>query len=121
MDIRLKRVYDHPEAEDGYRVLVDRLWPRGLKKEALEMDQWAKNITPPSDLRIAYHDGEIDFAAFAEQYIDFLEHHPDKEAFLKLIGTKLEKSHVTLLFAAKMTEHNHATVLRDWLIKNLRK
>lgn len=120
MKIKLKRVYEQPEADDGYRVLVDRLWPRGIKKEALKMDEWAQDFSPPSQLRNAYHHGEMDFVHFRHAYLTYLNNHPDKETFLKRMHVTLEGRQVTLLSAAKHTDNNHATVLRDWILENNR-
>ncbi|HTL98515.1 MAG TPA: DUF488 family protein, partial [Holophagaceae bacterium] len=66
--IRVKRAYDLPAASDGARVLVDRLWPRGCTKEALDLRSWAKAATPSADLRKAFHSGALDFAAFEARY-----------------------------------------------------
>ena len=66
--IQCKRVYDPQESSDGYRVLVDRLWPRGIKKEALACDEWCKELTPSAELRKAFHGEAIDFAHFSQRY-----------------------------------------------------
>ena len=69
MNIQCKRVYDPAEQSDGYRVLVDRLWPRGIKKTDLALDEWDKEITPSTELRKAFHGEVVDFATFREQYL----------------------------------------------------
>ena len=66
--ILLKRIYEPPEESDGYRILVNRLWPRGIKKEAAHLDEWAKVITPSTEIRRLYHQGEMPFDGFAEAY-----------------------------------------------------
>ena len=73
--IQCKRVYDPQESSDGYRVLVDRLWPRGIKKEALACDEWCKELTPSAELRKAFHGEVVDFATFREQYLAELAQH----------------------------------------------
>ena len=101
--IQCKRVYDPQESSDGYRVLVDRLWPRGIKKEALACDEWCKELTPSAELRKDFHGEAIDFAHFSQRYRQELDAH--RETGLPL----------TLLYAAKNTEQNHARVLAAWL------
>ncbi|MGX2498092.1 DUF488 domain-containing protein [Klebsiella pneumoniae] len=98
--IQCKRVYDPQESSDGYRVLVDRLWPRGIKKEALACDEWCKELTPSAELRKAFHGEAIDFAHFSQRYRQELDAH--RETGLRL-------------YAAKNTEQNHARVLAAWL------
>lgn len=75
MMIQCKRVYDPQESSDGYRVLVDRLWPRGIKKEALACDEWCKELTPSAELRKAFHGEAIDFAHFSQRYRQELDAH----------------------------------------------
>ena len=95
--IQCKRVYDPQEESDGYRVLVDRLWPRGIKKEALNYDEWCKTLTPSTDLRKAFHSETIDFAHFSQLY------------------RQARQQPLTLLYGAKNTRQNHAQVLAAWL------
>lgn len=112
MKIQCKRVYDPVEKSDGYRILVDRLWPRGIKKTDLVYDEWVKALTPSSDLRKAFHAELIDFALFSEQYRAEL-------AQQQLEGERLadiaHQQTLTLLYAAKNTQQNHAQVLAQWL------
>ena len=75
MNIQCKRVYDPAEQSDGYRILVDRLWPRGIKKTDLALDEWDKEITPSTELRKAFHGEVVDFATFREQYLAELAQH----------------------------------------------
>lgn len=110
--IQCKRVYDAPDKADGYRILVDRLWPRGVKKEDLAFDEWCKALTPSSDLRKAFHSETIDFAAFREAYQQELAQHQDEG---KRVAALAQKQTVTLLYGAKNTQQNHALVLADWL------
>ena len=110
--IQCKRVYEQASPDDGYRVLVDRLWPRGLKKTDLAYDEWCKALTPSNELRKAFHSDTIDFAAFSQAYREELAQRADEGVRL---ATLARRHTVTLLFAAKNTEQNHALVLADWL------
>ena len=110
--IQCKRVYEQASPDDGYRVLVDRLWPRGVKKTDLAYDEWCKALTPSTELRKAFHSETIDFAAFSQAYREELAQHADEGVRL---ATLAHGQTVTLLFAAKNTEQNHALVLADWL------
>ena len=110
--IQCKRVYDPQESSDGYRVLVDRLWPRGIKKEALACDEWCKELTPSAELRKAFHGEVVDYATFREQYLAELAQHEQEGKRLAEIA---KKQPLTLLYSAKNTTQNHALVLADWL------
>lgn len=110
--IQCKRVYDAASKEDGYRVLVDRLWPRGIKKVDLAYDEWCKTLAPSTELRKAFHGEAIDFAAFKKSYREELE--AQKEAGEQL-AARGKNGTVTLLYAAKDREQNHAVVLAEWL------
>lgn len=110
---KIKRVYEKESKEDGFRVLVDRLWPRGIKKENLPYDLWEKDLTPSSELRQWYHeDLQGHWKDFAKRYRKELEKSDAVEDFLKKI--KAQKT-VTLLYAAKDETQNHAMILRDFL------
>ncbi|HGN9373431.1 TPA: DUF488 domain-containing protein [Citrobacter pasteurii] len=112
MNIQCKRVYDPAEKSDGYRVLVDRLWPRGVKKTDLVFNEWDKALTPSSDLRKAFHADVIDFAHFAEQYRAELAQQQQEG---KRLADIARQQPLTLLYAAKDTQQNHARVLAEWL------
>lgn len=112
MNIQCKRVYDPAEKSDGYRVLVDRLWPRGVKKTDLVFNEWDKALTPSSDLRKAFHADVIDFAHFAEQYRAELAQQQQEG---KQLADIARQQPLTLLYAAKDTQQNHARVLAEWL------
>lgn len=109
--IRCKRVYEPAEKEDGYRVLVDRLWPRGVTKSALACDEWCKTLAPSSALRKAFHSETIDYATFSREYRDELKAQPEAVARLKALA---QQQTLTLLYAAK-SENHHARVLADFL------
>lgn len=110
--IQCKRLYEQASPDDGYRVLVDRLWPRGVKKTDLACDEWCKTLAPSNDLRKEYHSEAIDFAAFSKAYREELAQHKDEGQRLAALASKQT---VTLLYGAKDTEQNHAQVLADWL------
>ncbi|RAS30770.1 MULTISPECIES: DUF488 domain-containing protein [unclassified Pseudomonas] len=109
--IRCKRVYDAQEKDDGQRVLVDRLWPRNTRKDELH-GQWLREVAPSTDLRKAFHHGEVDFAAFTQRYQQELAAHP--EHWYPLLDLAA-KGNLTLLYAGKDSEHNNAQVLAAWL------
>jgi uncharacterized protein YeaO (DUF488 family) len=113
MDIRTKRVYDEPAASDGYRVLVDRLWPRGLSKEKADVDLWAKDVAPSAELRKAFHHEDMPFAEFVMAYRAELAAHAAEVTALRdeIAGHAV----VTLLYAMNDTEHNHAGLVREAL------
>lgn len=111
--IKIKRVYEDFEESDGYRILVDRLWPRGMKKENLHYDLWAKDITPSTALRKWYHqDLNKNWDTFVSAYEKELTNMPDMDTYVDEI-----KKHpvVTLLYASKDLTHNHAIVLKNYL------
>jgi len=111
-DIRMKRIYEPAEPTDGFRVLVDRLWPRGVKKESAGLDLWAKEIAPSHELRKAFHSGYDSWQEFAVKYRAELSDNP---ALRNFIDTIRDKQAVTLLFAGKDTEHTHVKVIADML------
>ena len=110
--IRLRRVYDAPRAEDGFRVLVDRLWPRGLAKEKLACDLWLKEIAPsPGLLRWFGHVPER-WEEFRRRYIAELDQQPK---LVEQLREQARKTPLTLLYAARDKLHNQAVVLKDYL------
>ena len=113
--VRIKRVYDRAAKEDGYRVLVDRLWPRGMKKEAAKLDLWMQDVAPSDQLRKSFHHDPMKWPDFEKKYRAELKKKEEWLAQLK----KLEKEHgtVTLLFGARDTEHNEAVIIAEALNK----
>jgi len=110
--LRIKRVYEKADADDGFRVLVDRLWPRGLTQEAAALDLWLKDVAPSPDLRRWWgHDAER-MGEFADRYRHELDGSPAVETLREAISSHPT---VTLLYAARDPEVNHARILRDWL------
>ncbi len=118
-ELRMKRIYEASEAEDGRRVLVDRLWPRGVKKAQTALTAWAKEVTPSAELRKLYHSGEMPFEGFAAAYLDELEANESAHDFARQCREWLEEGNVTLLYAARNTEQNHVHVLRRWLLHTM--
>jgi uncharacterized protein YeaO (DUF488 family) len=116
--IQLKRVYEPHAATDGTRILIERLWPRGIAKVALEMDAWLKDAAPSTELRRWFNHDPERWAEFKRRYHSELKAHP--EAWAPLI-TKARRGRVTLLYSAHDAEHNNAVVLRDFLNAKLKK
>lgn len=110
--IHCERAYEAPAHEGAYRVLVDRLWPRGIKKENLPLDDWLKDIAPSSDLRRWFKHDVDKWPEFRNRYLAELAHHRETlRALLHNAGSKP----LVLVFAAKDPDHNNAVVLRDYL------
>ena len=111
-DVRLKRAYDPAEPGDGYRVLVDRLWPRGVSKERARLDEWARELAPSTELRTWFgHDPER-FAEFERRYRTELAAHSGK---LDELRRRARHGTLTLVYAARDEEHNDAVVLAEVL------
>jgi uncharacterized protein YeaO (DUF488 family) len=109
---RLKRVYEEPSPEDRYRVLVERLWPRGITKQRAGLDLWLKEISPSPELRKWYRHDVAKWKDFQDRYIAELKDNPDA---VKLLKDKGKEGIVTLLYAAHDEEHNSALVLKRFL------
>lgn len=112
MTIRLKRAYDEPAANDGYRVLVDRVWPRGVKKEEARLDDWLKEIAPTRELRKWFGHDPQKWPEFLERYSRELKDHPE---LLDRLARLNEQGRLTLVFGAKDREHNNAVALKEFL------
>lgn len=108
----IKRIYEDPSQEDGYRVLVDRLWPRGVSKEEARLDKWLKEIAPSTELRKWFDHDPNKFDEFSDRYKGELT---QKEEVVDRLLSMAEEQHVTLLYATKDEEHNHAVVLKEFL------
>ncbi|MHB1086093.1 MAG: DUF488 domain-containing protein [Thiobacillus sp.] len=109
MKIRIKRVYEQPDKHDGRRILVDRLWPRGLTKEKASVDLWLKDIAPSTELRKWFgHDPEK-WEVFQERYLVELKNNGEK---IRLLKQELDKGVVTLVYGTKDEEHNEAVVIQ---------
>lgn len=114
-ELRIKRAYAEAAPGDGARILVDRLWPRGVSKAALRLDAWLKNVAPSTELRRWFGHRPERWDAFQSRYCAELDASP--EAVNELLGW-LDAGPVTLIYAARDPEHNHARVLRDYLQRN---
>ncbi len=110
--IRLKRAYDPPEPDDGVRVLVERLWPRGVKKETLALDEWLKDIAPSPELRKWYGHEVEKWEEFRRRYEAELDQHPGELAHLREL---VAAGPVTFVYAARDEQHNSARVLKEYL------
>ena len=115
MSIRIKRVYDDPGDEDGLRVLVDRLWPRGLKKADARIDLWAKDLAPTAPLRKWFGHEASRFGVFRSRYLDELDARRDAARELR---AQAAGGTITLLYAARDRSCNHAVVLRDFMLNS---
>jgi len=114
-EIKLKRAYDNISDDDGRRILVDKVWPRGIKKEELKLDDWAKEIAPTTDLRKEFgHDPEK-FDWFTEQYKKELDENQKTPDFIEKVREYLKKDDVSFIYGAKDTEHNQAVVLKEYV------
>ena len=112
MKIKLKRVYEEPDPADGTRILVDRLWPRGLTKEKAHVDLWLKEVAPSNELRKWFAHDPARWAEFKTRYRAELKHNSEQVALLKQAAAK---GPATLVYGAKDEEHNEAVVLQELL------
>jgi uncharacterized protein YeaO (DUF488 family) len=108
----LKRVYEEPSAEDGCRILVERLWPRGLSKERAAVDLWLKDVAPSTELRKWFNHDPARWKGFQQRYRTELK---EKKDAIKLLTQKGKEGTVTLVYAAHDAEHNGALVLKQFL------
>jgi len=116
MEIRLKRAYDTAARSDGPRILVDRIWPRGVAKEEADITHWLKGLAPSTDLRKWFGHDPDKWSEFCDRYLRELksdEAADDRETLRKILD---EHKRITLVFAAKDTEHNNALALRDYIL-----
>ena len=109
--IRIKRIYDKPSDDDGYRVLVDRLWPRGMKKEIARIDVWLKDAAPSDELRKWFNHEPEKWNDFKEKYFMELQH---KKGVLDSVIERINQG-LTLLYGAKDERHNNAAALKEYL------
>ena len=110
MKIKIKRVYEKPDKEDGKRILVDRLWPRGLTKREAGIDLWLKDIAPSTELRKWFDHDPEKWQGFIKRYHQELE---ANKAQIEILKKELKKGPVTLVYGAKDEEHNEALVLKE--------
>ncbi len=112
--LAIKRIYDAPGANDGTRLLVDRLWPRGIAKDRARIGLWLKDIAPSHDLRKRFHGKPDDWDAFRAAYAAELEGEA-AQAAVRELRARLREGPVTLLYAARDESHNNAVALKAWL------
>lgn len=116
--VNIKRAYEEPQKKDGFRVLVDRLWPRGVTKDAAEIDEWAKDLAPTTELRKWYgHEPEL-WPEFQKKYTAELKVNDAVDAFVE---EHEHKKVITLVYAAKDEAHTHALVLQGYLAGKFKK
>jgi uncharacterized protein YeaO (DUF488 family) len=118
MDVRLKRVYDPPAPEDGCRVLIDRLWPRGISRERARLDDWDKQLAPSTELRQWFGHEPTRFVEFRRRYIEELR---SERARLTALRRRARHGTLTLVYSAHDSEHNDAVVLAEVLRRGLPK
>ena len=114
----LKRVYEEPSPQDGFRVLVERLWPRGVSKERAQLDLWLKDAAPSPELRKWFHHDPDKWTEFQRRYAGELK---DRKEAVRLLKEKAQEGTVTLLYAAHDTEHNGALALKRFLERRQRR
>ena len=114
MSVKIKRIYKPYSKDDGYRILIDRLWPRGIKKEGAHIDKWLKEIAPSTELRKEFNHMVDKWDKFKIAYHTELKNSP---AVSELLDDIKKHGTVTLLFAAKDEDHNHALVLQQFIIE----
>lgn len=114
--IQLKRVYEEVEKSDGLRLLADRLWPRGIKKSVLNYDEWIKDLCPSSALRKAWHQGQLSFESFEQQYIQELGAHADA---LSRVAAMAVRGPVTLISAVKSLDNSHLPILKRVILEKM--
>ena len=114
--LNVKRVYEAPKANDGARYLVERLWPRGMKKENLIMDAWLKEVAPSSELRRWFGHDPAKWDEFQRRYRAELDENPSQ---CKPLLEAVQQGNVTLLYSARDTEHNNAVTLKSYLEERL--
>ena len=115
MTVAIKRVYDTPSRKDGARILVDRLWPRGLTKDAARVDEWLRDLAPSNELRRWYHAHADQWLSFRSKYLKELSQPTYQEALQRLYDLARTNKRLTLLYASKNETRNNARVLKELL------
>ena len=116
--VRIKRAYDAPSRDDGQRVLVDRMWPRGVTRERLALDDWRKEVAPSDGLRRWFNHDPARWPEFVARYRDELDGSPAGEALSELVR-RARQGALTLIYAARDETHNNAVALRDIIVQRL--
>lgn len=118
-ELKIKRIYEPESPDDGYRILVDRLWPRGMSKVKADLSDWDKQVAPTPDLRKSFHDRQITYEQFRDAYEKELSANPAYAELAHIVRKQLDAQNVTLLFASKDESENNAEVLLELLQKTL--
>ena len=118
MGISLKRVYEKESENDGYRILIDGLWPRGIGKKHAHIDEWAKDLAPSNDLRTWFHHDPDKWYKFKIMYLNELQTNANVIPQIREILKKAKNGKVTLIYAARDEKYNNAVVLKEFLEKN---
>jgi uncharacterized protein YeaO (DUF488 family) len=113
-DVRYRRIYDDVSSEDGLRILVDRIWPRGIRKEDAQLDEWMRDIAPSTELRRWYGHDPDRYAEFRRRYLAEL-HEPARQLAVRRLRETARRHRVTLLTATRDLERSQAAVLAHWL------
>lgn len=121
MSVTIKRIYEQKSDADGKRVLVDRVWPRGVSKEQAALDDWAKEVAPSPELRKWFNHEKEKFEAFAKKYQNELQLYKENSAAFDKLVKEAVSEKVTLLYAAKNETYNHAVLLKEWIDENIEK
>jgi uncharacterized protein YeaO (DUF488 family) len=115
--VKIKRVYDEVSPDDGERILVDRLWPRGIRKDEAKIDEWIKDIAPGNELRKWFAHDPSKWREFKKRYAEELKGQSNR---IELLIKKAKRGNITLIFSARDTEHNNAVVLSELISKRQR-
>lgn len=116
MAVRIKRAYERPEPRDGFRVLVDRLWPRGVAKDDARIDLWLKEIAPSTELRLWFNHDPARWAEFRQRYLGEIAQHQEA---VERLGAAARNRPLTLVYGAKDEEHNNAVVVKEFIESRL--
>lgn len=119
MEIKIKRIYEQTDLSDGYRILVDRIWPRGLTKEKAKICSWKKEIAPSAELRRLFGHKSERFPEFVEKYEEELRVNRESYLFKDECEELLMLDNITFVFAAKSLSENNAAVLKRWVLRNI--
>lgn len=119
MELKVERIYTKPADLNGYRILVDRLWPQGVSKVEAHLDKWLKNVGPSNELRKWFGHEAARFPEFKKRYLAELAHNPAYKELETIVKTQLPKQNVILLYGARDEKHNQAVILAEKLRKDL--
>ena len=121
MTIRIERIYDNPKGDNSFRILVDRLWPRGLSKEKARIDLWQKDIAPSNSLRKWFGHDEKKWDEFKRKYFEELDKKNDSDTVYRIIKMAKEQNSITLLYGTKEKRFNNAIALKEYLEEKIKK